>query len=357
MSSNDSVTVKLVARKAGVSVATVSRVLNDRTSHLVREETRQKVLRTIEELGYRPNPIARSLKTRSSRTIGIIAPELTNDFFMELAEVIEQELQDRGYSLLIASSSNDSDIEAQRLSLFAERRVDGIILIPAGKKTEQLRDFIVAGPPLILVDRYVEGLPLEGVVSDNITGAWELTRRLIQRRCKHIAFVGGTLDLSPARDRFAGFQKALKEAGISQDPRLYRLGGMEIQDGYKRMTELRKEGLCFDGIFAVNLLVHVGIQRQLLDSPLSQPVPIVAFDESPYIPFFPHCIATAHQNVQEIAKVAVQRLLQRIEEKTDLSQALFPKAPSSPRDIREPPHISIPVQMKDYTPYAKEVAL
>lgn len=348
MSSNDSVTVKLVARKAGVSVATVSRVLNDRTNHLVREETRQKVLRIIEELGYRPNPIARSLKTHSSRTIGIIAPELTNDFFMELAEVIEQELQHRGYSLLIASSSNDSDIEAQRLSLFAERRVDGIILIPAGKKTEHLRNFVVNGPPLILVDRYVEDLILEGVISDNITGAWELTRRLIQRGCKHIAFVGGNMDLSPARDRFMGFQKALKEGGISQDHRLYRLGGMEIQDGYNRITELRQEGIFFDGIFAVNLLVHVGIQRQLLDFPLLEPVPIVAFDESPYIPFFPHCIATAHQNVQEIAKTAVQRLLQQIEGEKGPSQNLSQKPPQIQRGFLDPPHVFIPVQIKDY---------
>ncbi len=310
-------TVRDVAELAGVSTATVSRALDPVLSDRVSRETRERVRAAAERLSYTANHIARSLKTRSTRTIAILAPELANDFFMELAEGMEKELDGAGYMLLIASSANSQETEVKRLALLTERLVDGIVVIPAGARGDHLQELADRGTPVVLVDRLVEGARLDAVLSDNEGGAYALTRALLADGFRRIAFVGGDVTISTARERLSGFARALAESSLSADSASVRLGGMGIEDGYRRMDEILASGGLPDALFAVNLLVHLGVQRRLLElrqrgDDAAAGLAVAGFDETPYSPFLPSCRYTAAQDAAGLGAAAARLLLERI---------------------------------------------
>jgi LacI family transcriptional regulator len=325
MSRKQHATVRDVAALAGVSTATVSRCFDPAFSHLVTAETRQRVLSAAEQLQYTINHVARSLKTKSTKTVAVIAPELSNDFFMELTEAMDQILEQAGYTLLVASSSNSVAEEQKRLSLFAERLVDGIILIPSGARGDHLQQLSRQGMPLVLVDRLVEGCSLDAVLSENEAGSAALTRALIQDGYTRIAFVGGDISISTARERLAGYGRAMAEAGLSAEGDLIRLGGMGVSDGYNRMDELLQSRNPPEALVAVNLLVHLGMQRRLLEAiKKDHPLPafaIAAFDETAYSAFLPFCKYIAAQDIAGLGRLAAERILFKIDESKRLPSA------------------------------------
>jgi LacI family transcriptional regulator len=308
-------TIHDVAAAAGVSIATVSRVLDPDRSGRVSEKARLRVYSAVETLGYRTNHAARSLKTRSSKTVAIVAPELGNDFFMALADSMERELSAQGYTLLVASSVNSEEEEQKRLSVLAARMVDGIAVIPAGSRGDHLRTMAGAGMPLVLVDRLVDGADIDAVLSDNEAGAFELTRRLLSDGYRRIRFVGGDMTISSARERLAGFTRALTGAGLPSDGDALCLGGMGVDDGYRRMDAILQSPVPPEALVAVNLLVHLGMERRLLEYQQDHaPLPVIAaFDETVYTPFLPACRYTAGQNAAAIGKQTALRILELIE--------------------------------------------
>ena len=309
-------TIKDVAMAAGVSTATVSRVLAPDNSEPVKEKTRNRVIAAAEQLGYRMNYAARSLKRQASMTIGVIFPELANDFFMDVAEGIEKELHSSGYTMLLSSSRNSVEEEKRRISMLADRMVDGMLIIPAGSQGEHLQSLSEQGMPIVLLDRIVEGTELDAVTSDNEEGTNRLTKALLADGFKRIAFVGGEITLSSARERLSGYARALAEAGIKPEPSWICLGGMEVEDGYKQMKSLLKKQNPPEAMVAVNLLVHLGMERCLLDMKDSPPPVVIAgFDESRYTPFLPACRYTASQDAVGMGRRACQKIIERIREK------------------------------------------
>jgi LacI family transcriptional regulator len=311
-------TIRDVAALAGVSTATVSRVLAPGSGQ-VTEATRGRVLTAAERLGYKTNYTARSLKTRSTMTVAVLAPELANDFFMDVAEGIEQELVSQGYTLLLAFSRNSVEEEKNRISMLTDRMVDGMVVIPAGSRGDHLQAASNLGMPLVLVDRTVEGADLDAVVSDNEGGTFELTRTLLADGFNSIAFVGGDITLSSARERLSGFARALAEAGIKPEPEWICLGGMKVEDGYKRMETLLKRQHPPEAMVAVNLLVHLGMERCLLRNKGHSPV-IAGFDESKYTPFLPACRYIAAQDAVGMGRQAGMRIIERIQEKKSAAE-------------------------------------
>lgn len=305
-------TVRDVAFAAGVSTATVSRVLNDDSR--VSEATRARVRSASAALNYRANHVARSLKTRSTRTIAILAPELSNDFFMELAEGMEGELEKSGYMLLISSSSNSVSEEERRLRVLADRLVDGIVVIPAVSRGEHLQAVSDRGTPVVLVDRLVEGASLDAVLADNEGGAYEAVRALLSDGYRRIAFVGGDITLTTARERLAGFGRAIAGAGLSTPSDAVRLGGMGIEDGYRLMDAILGEREPPEAFFAVNLLVHLGMERRLLaegQEALGR-FAVAGFDDTPYSPFMGACRYTVSQPAGRMGAAAASLVLERI---------------------------------------------
>jgi len=328
-------TIRDVAAVAGVSTATVSRVLAPENSRPVAEKTRNRVMAAAEKLGYRMNYTARSLKRQSTMTVALVFPEFANDFFMDVAGGIDKELLAEGYTMLLSSSLNSVEEEKKRISMLADRMVDGMVIIPAGSKGEHLQSLSDQGMPIVLVDRIVEGTELDGVTSDNEEGTFRLTKAILGDGFERIAFVGGEITLSAARERLSGYARALAEAGIKPEPSWICLGGMEVEDGYRLMGKLLKEQNPPEAMVAVNLLVHLGMERYLLDtaSDSKPPVVIAGFDESRYTPFLPACRYIASQDAVGMGRRAGQRIIEKIREKRVLN---FENKKSGERIIRLP---------------------
>ncbi|MDL2229762.1 LacI family transcriptional regulator [Treponema sp. OttesenSCG-928-L16] len=333
------VTIRDVAKAAGVSTATVSRVLSAEGSCGVSEKRRDRVRDAAEKLGYRANHAARSLKTRSTRTAAILAPEFSNDFFIEVAEGMERVLDANGYTLIIASSANSQEEEKLRLSALAGRMVDGMAVIPAGRRGGHFQRLADSGMPVVLVDRLTEGAHLDAVLSENEEGAFQLTRALLADGFRKIAFIGGDAAVSAARERQAGYGRAMAEAGRPAVSWLCS-GGMGIEDGYRHTDRLLKRGPIPEALVAVNLLVHLGIERRLLDeykgSRKRISLAVAAFDETAYTPFLPACRYTAVQDAQGIGAAAARRLLERIEQRKQAGKTVSGKTPERPEIIRLP---------------------
>jgi LacI family transcriptional regulator len=323
-------TIRDVAALAGVSTATVSRVLAPEAGR-VAEGTRIRVLKAAESLGYRTNFIARSLKTRSTMTVAFIVPELANNFFMDVAEGMGEKLMNRGYTMLLASSGNSTEVEKKQITMLADRGVDGMVVIPASSRGDHLQAIVDRGIPVILVDRIAEGVNLNAIASDNEKGAFELTKALLSDGYRRIAFVGGDITVSTARERLSGFARALAEAGIVPEPELICLGGMEVQDGYERMKAILESPNPPEAMVAVNLMVHLGMERCLLG--VNAQVVIAGFDASEYTPFLPACRYIAAQNAVEMGRSAAITIIEGINEK---KTGCFQKGKSGGRVIRLP---------------------
>jgi len=327
-------TIKDVAAMAGVSTATVSRVLAPVNSMPVAEKTRKRVIAASKKLGYRMNYSARSLKRQSTMTVGVVFPELANDFFMDVAEGIEKEFLAEGYTMLLSSSFNSVEEEEKRISMLADRMVDGMLIIPAGSRGEHLQSISDQGIPIVLVDRIVEGTELDGVTSDNEEGTFRLAKALLSDGFRRIAFVGGDITLSAARERLSGYARALAEAGIKPEPSWICLGGMEVEDGYRWMGNLLKEPNPPEAMVAVNLMVHLGMERYLLDMEGTKPPVVIAgFDESRYTPFLPACRYIASQDAVGMGRRAGRRIIEKIRMKKALN---FESEKSGERIIRLP---------------------
>ncbi|MCX7028341.1 MAG: LacI family DNA-binding transcriptional regulator [Spirochaetes bacterium] len=309
-----SATIRDVAFHAGVSTATVSRVLNDDSK--VTGSTRSKVLMAMDALGYKVNFVARSLKTSRTKTIGIMAPDLSGDFFMYIAESLDRELSAHGYSLVVSVSHDSPEEEAKRLRHLAERLVDGIVMIPATNKGSHfafLKDF---GIPIVFVDRTVMDMEADSVLSDNEGGAYEATKALTLDGSRRIGFIGGKSEISTSTERFTGYCRALKEAGIPLEEEFIRFGPPTLPFGYHAMEEMMKNNNSPDAWFLVNAFTHIGATNYLLSerSERAGRIVIAAFDEMPYSPLLRNCRYAVQQSMAEMGKLAAKLILKRIDD-------------------------------------------
>ena len=255
-------TIKDVAREAGVSIATVSRVLNKKGT--VKEESVQSVLQAIEHLGYHPNSIARTLKNDSSKTIGLVVTDISNDFFTRMARGIEDVLNDRGYNLFVCSTDGLQQREAQCLSLLREKQVDGIILNASGKNSSLITK-MSGQVPFALFSRKIPDPQFRGdfVDNDNYSGLRELTAQLLRLGHRKIGFINGQSYVSSAAERFSGFQSAMRDAGIdvgTDYPYLYSGNFNRLNSGKEGARVLWEKGvtaiLCGNNLLALGALQY-----------------------------------------------------------------------------------------------------
>lgn len=255
-------TIKDVAREAGVSIATVSRVLNKKGT--VKEASVQSVLQAIEHLGYHPNSIARTLKNDSSKTIGLVVTDISNDFFTRMARGIEDVLNDRGYNLFVCSTDGLQQREAQCLSLLREKQVDGIILNASGKNSSLITK-MSGQVPFALFSRKIPDPQFRGdfVDNDNYSGLRELTAQLLRLGHRKIGFINGQSYVSSAAERFSGFQSAMRDAGIdvgTDYPYLYSGNFNRLNSGKEGARVLWEKGvtaiLCGNNLLALGALQY-----------------------------------------------------------------------------------------------------
>lgn len=312
--SHGSATIKDVAQSAGVSIATVSRVLNH--SESVTADTRQRVLQVMEELGYNRNEVARSLKVRQTRTIGIIAPELSNVFFMEVVEAMERILAPKGYSMIIASSNDSVREEKRKLQVLIERNVDGMVVMPAGAEGEHFLTKALANIPLIMVDRRIKGLEVDSVETDNRYGVHQMIHALKSEGFERIGFIGGDPTIHTARERLLGYLEAMAEYGLPVEERfVLKKGAMNQGTGKDLLSRALGEHDHPDAFFIANDSMHLGATAYAMESLAQETLDrlvFASFDYLSYAPLLKLCHYAVAQPLERIGHEVASLMLKRL---------------------------------------------
>ena len=306
------VTLRDVARVAGVHPGTVSRALNPASEALVNEETVRRVRDVAAQLGYRPNPMARGLKTNRTYTVGVLVPDIQNPLFPPIIRGIDDRLGAAGYTPLIANTDNDPERERTDVDAMRARQVDGFITATARRDHELLDEVARFTAPVVLVNRRVADGRLPSATADDREGARLATRHLIELGHRRIAHVAGPPELSTGEGRQIGFAEAMREAGLDIDPALVRSGRMFTEpEGARLCAELLDSGAEFTAIVAANDLMALGCYDVLAERGIDCPrdVSVVGFNDMPFADRFQPPLTTIRVPQYEIGAAAAELLL------------------------------------------------
>jgi LacI family transcriptional regulator len=304
------VTIQQVAEKAGVSTASVSRVLND--SSLVTSELKTRVLQAIEELGYYPNRAARHLRAGVVRKVGVLFADISNPFFTSVLAGIESALQQAEYVLVLGNSNEDARIEQLHLNAFLEEGVAGIIFAATTTEKERYQFVLQAGVPMLSIDRTVEGLKIDTITINNVDAAYHATNHLIDLGHKHIAFISGPENRTTARYRQIGYLQAMKDAG-NLAPRI-EIGNFRQEGGYQAMRALIRSDHKPSAVLVANGLMALGALQSIHEHNLAIPneIAIVGFDDMPWVTSLQPPLTVIAQPTFEMGRIAARLLLDRI---------------------------------------------
>ncbi|MEU7862655.1 LacI family DNA-binding transcriptional regulator [Nonomuraea sp. NPDC049141] len=307
------VTRRDVARLAGTSDAVVSYVLNNGPRN-VAPHTRERVLRAIDELGYRPNAVARSLRTSRTHTIGLVVPDNANPFFAELAREIEDVAFEHGLTLLLGNAMDDDDREAAYVRTLIDRQVDGLILIPAHGPHAWRSQLAASKVPCIVLDRELDDTPASHLLLDNEGGAYEATGHLLAHGQRRIGCVAGPKNIHPTVDRVAGWSRALTEAGL--DPASMPLvnGPFGRRQGYLGGHELLSQEDRPTALFVTSDEQAIGVVRAAAELGLSVPgdVALCSFDGIAASSYTVPALTTMRQPIEVLGRRAVELLVAQI---------------------------------------------
>jgi LacI family transcriptional regulator len=305
-------TISEVAKEANVSRATVSHVINN--TRFVSEETRQRVEQAINELGYRPNVLARSLRLGETLTLGLILPDSSNTFFAEIGRSIENAAFESGYNVIFCNSDEDPEKESLYIDVLTEKQVDGIILVPTCIHCDAIRSLKKLQVPVVLVDRELSDLALDTVIVDNLMGGLKATKYLISLGHQRIACISGPSSINPSAQRLQGYQQALKEADIQFDESLIRVGEFSAQSGWSLGNDLLSMAEPPTAVFACNDMMAIGLLRSAHEKGIRVPndLSLIGFDDIESVSFTNPPLTTIAQPKIEMSRKAVQFLIQRI---------------------------------------------
>jgi LacI family transcriptional regulator len=301
-----------VARESGVSIFTVSAVVNNK-SH-VGKALRERVEAAIQKLNYRPNLIARSMIKQKTQTIGMIVPDIANPFFPMVVRGAEDAALKQGYNLLLCNSDDSLAKEESAVELLLSKRVDGILLTKAaGDFSPALRQMIEeVNIPFVLVMRTYPQLTKDAVISDDYQGAYEAVCHLARSGRRRIGLVSGPLKISNAKERFRGFRRALEVNGLPYEPALVVEGDYRIESGFRAGHSLLSHGP--DGIYVANHLMTIGLLKAVDEMGLRCPEDfgLVSFDDYPWLGVFRPRLTTVELPKHQLGSEAAELLIQRI---------------------------------------------
>ncbi len=305
-----------IAKKTGLSITTVSRVLNGKSEQFRISEKSQKIVKAAaKELNYVPNQYAANLRTGKSNTIALIIPSLDNPFFAGIASNINTEIRKHGYSTIIADSDEKLDIEQTEFRQLISKNIEGIIIVPCGDQSEHIKNAQDQGLHVVCIDRYFENLDIPFVSTDNYQGAFAATKYLIENGHSSITCIQGVMHSTPNRLRVKGFQDALKEAGLESN----NIAGDDFtfQNGYLETKLLLQQQEHPTAIFALSNTIAMGCMKALKEEDVRVPedISIITFDDHPYLDYLSTPLSCVAQPVSDISKIAVKFLFSKIENK------------------------------------------
>jgi LacI family transcriptional regulator len=302
-----------VAQRAGVSISTVSRVLNN-SDYPIRPETRQKVLEAIEELQFRPNDVARSLLLKQTHTIGLIVPDISNPYYPELSLGVEATASEHGYAVIFCNTSRRPEKVEYYLDVLLQKRADGIIIAGGGTDLSQIsQGTLRSDTKIALVGKH--HLPFPSVQVDNFGAAREITSHLLHLGHRHIAFISGPPNLTSVQDRLAGYKASLEERGISEDNRLICEGDFGAESGYSATLSLLRGEPTPTAIFAANDRMAISAMAAAADVGLRVPndLTVVGFDDIITASLVRPSLTTVALPAYEIGASAMRLMLRLLE--------------------------------------------
>jgi LacI family transcriptional regulator len=304
--------IREVAARAGVSIATVSHVLNG--TRPVSDEVRSRVTQAAADLRYYPNHLARSLTTKKTGTVGMVVSDMSNPFFAELIHGVEKTLSAHQYNLMICNTEDNRYKEEEYLRLLMAKRVDGIVAAVASEKWATLQVAEASAFPLVFVDLRVEGVRGPVVCGANEEGAYQGVAHLIADGHRSIGILAGMPDMSTMRDRLAGYRRAIAEYGIPHEDRLVKFSRLETEAAAHQMRALMAEAPRPSAVFLNNNLLALGALFALQEIGLACPedVALVCFDDVPWMRISDPPLTVLRQPNYEMGALAGQLLLQQL---------------------------------------------
>jgi LacI family transcriptional regulator len=306
------ITIKDIAKRAGVSYATVSRALNNHPE--INIETRKKIARIAAEIGYQPNAIARGLVKKETKTIGLLIPDITNPFFPEVARGIEDAANETGYTIFLCNTNWKQEREEHYLNVLRQKQVDGVIIAPASERPEHLKKVIGHGTKNMVFISRANLASVTSVLIDNVRGGRLAVEYLIAKGYHRIAFVGGLTDTSSNQERFQGYKEALEAAGLQLNPAYIVGGDFKRESGHQATEALLKLEPRPDAIFAANDLLALGAIQALREQGLRIPeaMAVIGFDDIEFASLPEIQLTTVTQPKYDMGKLALQTLMSQI---------------------------------------------
>jgi len=306
------VTIRDIARVAGVSINTVSRALNNKPD--VSEETKEKILRIAKELGYVKNFTASSLRQKRTKTVGVVIADSSNPFYAEVLKGIESAARKYEYQIILMNTERIYKHEEEAVRILLERRVDGLLISPVQDKNDDIKYLVSKGTPLVIVGRHFDDIKVDEIHSDEVRGGYLATKHLINRGYRKILMISGFLFKSAARMRLEGYKKALEEFGLEYDEEYVIISDIDIEDGYNAVYEAKKRGLVFDGVFCYNDMMAFGAMKALkeLGFRIPEDVAVVGYDDIMFSSLVCPPLTTIRIKKFEMGFEAFRMLLQRL---------------------------------------------
>jgi LacI family transcriptional regulator len=307
-------TVADVAKRAGVSVSTAARVLSGQG--YAADATRRLVLKAAKDLGYVPNHVARSLRTRHTRMIGLLIGDVENHFYSAIAKNVESVAKDAGYHVVLCNSDDDPDTEREYLRLLEAMRVDALIVTPTSGNRRYLARLMDKNIVIVQMDRRVERLAADAIVVDNEAGAASAVECLIEAGHTRIGILTGELDVATASQRLAGYERALREHGIPIRDALIKTASFHREHAIEAATDLIRADRALTAIFAANNILAEATLMALDQQQLRVPrdVSVVAFDDVQWMSMIEPPLTTVRQPVADMARTAAELALRRLRE-------------------------------------------
>jgi LacI family transcriptional regulator len=309
------VTLKDVARLAGVHPATASRALNPETRPLVNEGTSRRVLAAAAELGYRPNAVARSLRTKRSRTVGVLIPDLNNPLFPPIVRGLEDRLDADGYVALIGNTEDDSARERRIVEQMRARHVDGFVLATAHLRDPLLREAAEVGLPVVLMNRVAEDYSFPSVTVDNERGVRMVVAHLLGLGHERIGYIAGPQDVSTGLARYRGFRAAMAASGHEVRPDLVAFAtAFSIEEGHRCAQRILASGPACTAVAAGNDMLAVGCYEALHEAGLDCPadLSVVGFNNMPFIDMLRPPLTTVAFPHYQVGTEAAQLLIEQL---------------------------------------------
>ena len=321
---NQKINITDIAKKAGVSISTVSRVLNGKgEQYRISKKSQDKIRETARRLNYVPNQFAANLKSGKSNTIALIIPSLSNPFFAGIASEINAEVRNRGYITIIGDSDENKDIENEELLQMQSRNIEGLVIAPCSENWKSIKRLHDLGLPVVCIDRYYENLDVPYVSTDNYAGAFMATRHLIDHGHTHIACIQGLQQSTPNTLRIQGYKDAMLQSGLKNH--LISGNDFSVQNGYKETKLLLQLKQRPTAIFTLSNTIAMGCIKALKEEsvPIPEDISLITFDDHPYLDYLATPLTCVTQPTREICRIAIKYLFFMLARKDILSKQVL----------------------------------